>query len=131
VRAPLFPLQNTVAMINLDMISRNSPQSLEIIGALQCPELARIIKKENRGTGFHLSPKEMTGGSDHWNFYKKDIPSVFFFTGLHKDYHQVTDNPDKIDAQKAANVARLAFLTAWYIANDDHYYKVLQLKEDE
>jgi len=131
MKDPLFPLKNTVAMLNLDMISRNSPQSLEIIGARQCPDLARIIKKENRETDFQLSPKEMTGGSDHWSFFKKDIPSIFFFTGLHKDYHKVSDNPDKTNAEKAANVARLAFLTAWYIANDDHYYKVLQMKEKE
>ena len=131
VKDPLFPLKNTVAMLNLDMISRNPPQSLEIVGAQQCPDLARIIKKENRETGFNLSLKEMTGGSDHWNFYQKDIPSIFFFAGLHKDYHQVADNPDKTDAKKAANVARLAFLTAWYIANDDHRYKLVQKNEEE
>jgi Peptidase family M28/PA domain len=130
VRDPLFPLKNTVAMLNLDMISRNSPRSLEIIGAMQFPDLERIIKKENHETDFILLPKKMSGGSDHWNFYKKDIPSIFFFTGLHKDYHQVTDNPDKIDAQKAAQVARLAFLTAWYIANDNHRYKIVQIKEE-
>lgn len=131
VKDPLFPLKNTVAMLNLDMISRNSPDSLEIIGARQCPDLERIIKKENRETDFILLPKRMSGGSDHWNFYKKDIPSIFFFTGLHKDYHKVSDNPDKIDAQKAARVSRLAFLAAWYIANDNHLYQVVQIKEEE
>ena len=131
VKDPLFPLTNTVAMLNLDMISRNSPHSVEIIGARQYPDLARIIKKANRKTNFILLPKQMSGGSDHWNFYKKDIPSIFFFTGLHKDYHQVSDNPDKSDAQKAANVARLAFLTAWYIANDKHHYKLVQKTEEE
>jgi hypothetical protein len=131
VKDPLLPLKNTVAMLNLDMISRNSHDSLEIIGALQCPELARIIKMKNRQTDFVLLPKRMSGGSDHWNFYKKDIPSIFFFTGLHKDYHQVSDNPDKTDAQKAARVASLAFLTAWYIANDNHQYKIIQTKEED
>jgi hypothetical protein len=130
VKDPLFPLKNTVAMINLDMISRNSPDSLEIIGAVQCPELTKIIEKENHETDFILSLKKMSGGSDHWNFYKKDIPSVFFFTGLHPDYHHVSDNPDKIDARKAARVSKLAFLTAWWIANDDHYYHVIQMKEE-
>lgn len=116
-------------MLNLDMISRNSRDSLYIIGALQCPEIAKIIKKENRETDLVLLFKKMDGGSDHWNFYKKDIPGIFFHSGLHKDYHQVSDNPDKIDAEKAALVSRLAFLTAWYIANDDHHYKVVQMKE--
>jgi Zn-dependent M28 family amino/carboxypeptidase len=131
VKKPLFPLDNTVAMINLDMISRNSSHSLEIVGALQCPDLERIIKKENRKTGFILSPKNMTGGSDHYNFYKKDIPSIFFFTGFHQDYHQVSDNPDKSDTQKAANVAKLVFLTAWYIANDNHHYKIVKIRGED
>ena len=131
VEDPLFPLINTVAMFNLDMISRNSPDSLEIIGAIQCLELAKIISMENRETDFVLRLKKMDGGSDHWNFYKKDIPSIFFFSGLHKDYHKVSDNPDKTDSKKAARVARLAFLTAWYIANDNRHYKIVQIKEDD
>ena len=130
VRDPLFPLENTVAMLNLDMISRNAPDSLAIIGGLQCPDLAAIIKKENRKTDMILSMKNMSGGSDHWNFYKKDIPAVFLFSGLHKDYHQVSDNPDRINPQKAARVSRLAFLTAWYIANDRNRYKILKVNDD-
>jgi len=131
VKAPLFPLENTVAMLNLDMIGRNAPDSLEIIGALQCPDLAEIIYKENKQTDFILTQKKMSGGSDHWNFYKKDIPSIFFFADLHKDYHQTSDNPEKINAEKAARVSRLAFLTAWYIANDDHKYNISKIKEED
>jgi hypothetical protein len=131
VKDPLFPLKNTVAMLNLDMISRNSHDSLDIIGALQCPEIKKIIVKENRETDFILLFKKMDGGSDHWNFYKKDIPGIFFHSGLHKDYHKVSDNPDKIDAEKATLVSKLAFLTAWYIANDEHHYKVIQMKEED
>ena len=131
VKAPLFPLENTVAMLNLDMISRNSRDSLEIIGGLQCPDLAGIISKENKQTDFILTQKKMSGGSDHWNFYKKDIPSIFFFADLHKDYHQTSDNPDKIDPEKAARVSRLVFLTAWYIANDDHKYNISIIKGED
>ena len=131
VKDPLFPLKNTVAMLNLDMIGRNSPDSLEIVGAIQCPEIAKIIAKENKETDFVLLFRKMDGGSDHWNFYKNDIPGIFFHSGLHKDYHQVSDNPDKINAQKAARVSRLAFLTAWYIANDTRFYKVFQMKQND
>ena len=79
VKEPLFPLKNTVAMLNLDMIGRNSPDSLEIIGAIQCPEIAKIIAKENKETDFVLLFRKMDGGSDHWNFYKNDIPGIFLW----------------------------------------------------
>jgi len=70
--------------------------------------------------------KHMSGGSDHYSFYTKDIPDVFFFTGLHRDYHKVSDNPDRVDTEKNARVAQLAFLTAWYISNDKHHYKLIK-----
>lgn len=126
VRKPLLPLDATVAMINLDMIGRNHPDSLFIEGARQNPGLMKIIRKENKKTGMTLvgsRSKKMSGGSDHYPFYQKNIPAVFFFTGLHKDYHKVSDNPDRLDAGKNARVARLAFLTAWQIANEKHHYK--------
>jgi Zn-dependent M28 family amino/carboxypeptidase len=131
VKHPLYPLENTIAMLNMDMIGRNSPDSIEIIGALRCPELAHIIEKENRKTGFVLSEKGMSGGSDHWYFFKEEIPAIHFFSGLHKDYHQVSDNPDTIDAEKAARVARLVFLTAWDIAFDSNKYRILQGEDEE
>jgi Zn-dependent M28 family amino/carboxypeptidase len=130
VKDPLFPLEQTVAMLNLDMIGRNSPDTLDIIGALQCPDIAEIIQKANRNTDLILRMKKMSGGSDHWNFYKKEIPGIFFFSGLHRDYHQVSDNPDKINYEKAARVSKLAFLTGWYIANDTDRYKLIRGKED-
>jgi hypothetical protein len=131
VKHPLFPLDKTVAMLNMDMISRNSPDSLEIIGALRCPDLETVINNQNHKTGFILQPKKMSGGSDHWNFYKNNIPSVFFFTGFHKDYHRESDNPDKSDPKKASRVAKLVFLTTWYIANDPMHYKLLEGEDDE
>ncbi len=126
---PGWPLKQTVAMLNLDMISYNHPDTLEIVGARQNPDLVKIIRKQNKKVGFKLDEsksKRMGGGSDHYNFYRRGIPAVFFFTGLHKDYHQVGDNPDRINASKAARVARLAFLTAWYIANDKHHYRLIK-----
>jgi len=122
VNHPLLPLEKTIAMLNLDMISRNSPDTLELIGAKQCSGLKNLITKENKPTGFILLSKKMSGGSDHWNFYQKNIPSIFFFSGLHKDYHQTSDNPDKINALKAARVAQLVFHTAWELSNDNQYF---------
>ncbi|MEI7727317.1 MAG: M20/M25/M40 family metallo-hydrolase [Bacteroidota bacterium] len=133
VRKPLWPLGKTVSMLNLDMIGRNDPDSLEIIGAKQNPGLVKIVRKRNKEIGFTLSESKserMDGGSDHASFFKKGVPVIFFFTGLHKDYHQVTDSPDRVNADKASRVARLAFMTAWTVANERQRYKMIKPKDD-
>ncbi len=131
IRHPWWPLTNTEAMINLDMISRNDPDSLEIIGARQNPDLAKIVRKQNKSIGFKLVENKnetIDADSDHFNFYQKGIPDILFFTGLHQDYHKVSDNPDRINAEKASRVARLAFLTAWALANEHKHYKIIMPK---
>jgi Zn-dependent M28 family amino/carboxypeptidase len=57
--------------------------------------------------------------SDHYNFAKNNIPVIFYFNGLHEDYHKVTDTIEKINFQKIETIARLVFLTAWELANSD------------
>jgi Zn-dependent M28 family amino/carboxypeptidase len=57
--------------------------------------------------------------SDHYNFAKKGIPVVFFCSGEHEDYHQVTDTVDKLDGAKMERIARLAFWTGWHVATVD------------
>ena len=127
VRKPLWPLEKTVAMLNLDMIGRNNPDSLYIIGARQNPGLLKVVRKQNKAIGFTLvesQNKQLEGGSDHASFFYQGVPVLFFFTGFHPDYHKVTDQADRIDADKAARVARLAFLTAWTVANENKHYKI-------
>jgi Zn-dependent M28 family amino/carboxypeptidase len=131
VSHPLFPLEKTVAMLNLDMISRNGTDSLELVGAPVSPDIAAVIKKENRKPRMTLVPSDdYFGGSDHYSFYKQNVPFMFFFTGLHKDYHTVRDNPDKVDCNKAARVSRLVFYTALKIANSRNHYRVTGKKEE-
>ena len=119
VDLPLVPLDKTVAMLNLDMLGRNSPDTLFLHNAEQNQQIAEIIKDQNQklNTNFILVEKGVSGGSDHAPFHKKGIPNIFFFTGLHKDYHGFGDNPNKIDFEKVARVSRLAFATAWKISN--------------
>lgn len=129
VRNPLFPLDKTIAMLNMDMISRNSIDSLYLEGATASPDLTEIVKIQNKEFGFKIiADDKFTGGSDHANFFKHNVPFVFFFSGLHSDYHTVRDNPDKVNPEKAAKVAKLAFKTAWYIANDNKRYKIVDKK---
>jgi hypothetical protein len=127
VEQPLFPLNNTVAMLNLDMIGRNSEDTVYIIGAPRSPDLAKITEEENRSVGFNLSlaQEKYFGGSDHVSFYKKKIPVLFYHSGEHADYHKVTDHAEFINTNKIAKVARLAFRTAWRIANEEKHYRII------
>jgi len=123
---PLFPLEQTVAMINMDMVGRNNEDSLYVVGPSRSPDLAQINSEENQHIGFILvSDDRVIGGSDHMSFLRKNIPFIFYFTGFHPQYHQVTDHADLISTTKIARVARLAFRTAWRIANDDKRYRVI------
>lgn len=122
---PLIPLSKTIAMLNLDMISRNG-DSLQILGDKFNPELSAIIKEENSIVGLNIidSGNEFFGASDHANFFKNNISSIFFFTGTHSDYHTVRDNPDKVDHKKAEKTTKLVFRTAWRIVNENRYYTI-------
>ena len=121
VKKPFFPVNHTVAMLNMDMISRGGPDTLSADGTSRSPELAGIIERHSLATRLYIKADTGggVGGSDHQPFINKGIPAIHFFTGLHKDYHQVTDNPDKADATKAAHVTQLVFLTAKEIATSD------------
>lgn len=122
---PTVPLEKTVANINVDMIGRNAPDSIVVIGqeysslgplvrgvAEARPELGLTVAQD-------LWPEErFFFRSDHFNFARKDIPALFFFAGVHEDYHRASDHVEKIDSDKAARVAQLIFHTAYAIAND-------------
>lgn len=116
---PIYPLDKTVAMFNLDMVGRNTPKEVTLFGAEQSKMLKRVVMAQNKASiNYKLDlPAKVSGNSDHASFYRKNIPVIFFTTGLHKDYHQVTDHPEKIDAVKIRDVARLCFLTASKVAN--------------
>jgi len=64
-------------------------------------------------------PNQFYYRSDHYNFAKNGIPVIFYFSGVHKDYHKPTDDVEKIDFNKVQKTARLVFYTAWEIANRD------------
>ena len=62
--------------------------------------------------------------SDHYNFAKNDIPVIFYFNGVHEDYHKPTDTIDKINFDKIEKISRLVFYTAWDLANRNDRIKV-------
>jgi len=126
VENPLLPLEQTVAMLNLDMVGRNSIDSLLVIGGSKSPDLAQIAQEENAKVGFTLVADNLSsGGSDHMSFQRKNVPFLFFFSGFHPDYHKVTDHADLLNIPKIARVATLTFRTAWRVANEDRKYKLI------
>jgi len=66
------------------------------------------------------NPERFYYRSDHYNYAKHGIPIIFYFTGVHADYHQPTDTVDKIDFNKMERIDRLVFATGWRVANLDH-----------
>jgi hypothetical protein len=122
---PTVPIGQIVANINADMISRNAPDSIVVIGK-EYSSLGNVVNRvgaRHPELGLTVSddlwPQErFFYRSDHFNFARLEIPALFFFSGVHEDYHQPSDTVDRIDADKAARVARLIFYTTQEIAND-------------
>jgi hypothetical protein len=100
VRHPRFPLESTATMVNLDMVGRLRDNELTVYGTGSSPGFDELVEQANQQqtTPFRLF-KVATGygPSDHQSFYEAGIPVLFFFTGLHNDYHRPTDDFDKID----------------------------------
>lgn len=123
VKHPPMPLEQTVAMINLDMVGRNADDAVQVIstesasgGALKSLARACASGVPDLSLEFDLTAFR---GSDHAHFLSSRIPVAFFFSGLHRDYHHVTDEVDKIDCNRVARVARVAFLMAHRLASQE------------
>lgn len=130
---PIYPLENTVTNLNIDMIGRvdyahtGNPDYVYIIGSNMLSNDLHAANEEANRNYTHLNldyaynslddPNRFYFRSDHYNFAKNDIPSIFYFSGVHEDYHQATDTVDKIDFNKVEKVSRLVFHTAWIILN--------------
>lgn len=133
---PLFPIANTIADLNIDMIGRRDEDHKEngnyiyVIGSDRLStDLHNINEAANtKYTKLNLDYKynsrtdinQFYYRSDHYNFAKKGIPIIFYFNGVHADYHKATDTPDKIEYDLLAKRAQLAFVTAWELANREN-----------
>lgn len=131
---PIFPLANTVADLNIDMIGRDDKdnrgkQYVYVIGSeMLSSELKKINEAANKSTvNLELNykyddpkdPDRLYYRSDHYNFAKNNIPIAFYFDGIHEDYHQPTDDPEKIDYPLLQKRTQLIFATAWELVNRD------------
>ena len=132
---PVFPLAQTVANLNIDMIGRigNDMESagdyVYLIGSdklsTELHNLSEEVNKKYMNLNLDYTyndendPNRFYYRSDHYNFAKNNIPIIFYFNGVHPDYHKITDTPDKIEYDLLEKKARLIFLTAWEVANRD------------
>jgi hypothetical protein len=121
---PVVPLKDVVADINIDMIGRNWPDTIVAIGK----EHSDLGATLNRVNAAHPElgmtaiddrwPEErFYFRSDHYNFARKGVPILFFFNGVHEDYHRPSDSPDKIEPEKEARIIRLIFYLGEDIAS--------------
>ena len=98
VKNPVIPLESTVAMVNLDMVGRLRDNELTIYGTGSAPTFDGLVEKANEDYKFDLfKVPSGYGPSDHQSFYTAGVPVLFFFTGLHDNYHRPTDDFDKIE----------------------------------
>lgn len=133
---PVFPLENTIADLNTDMIGRiddahkDKPNYVYLIGSNMLSTDLHNISEETNKKYINLDldytfndvndPNKFYYRSDHYNFAKNNIPVIFYFNGVHEDYHKPTDTPDKINYEILAKRTQLIFATAWELANGEN-----------
>ena len=141
---PPVSLAQTVAVLNMDMIGRNeevrvgggrrfrglelqtaesNANALNIMGYTYSADLKAAVEQANRGYELELemdydnNPSNLLRRSDQWPFLQMGVPSLFFHTGLHPDYHTEFDVPERIEYQKLERIARLVHQLSWNLAN--------------
>jgi hypothetical protein len=120
IQDPIFPLDKTLAMINLDMVGRNDVDQMAVIGKYQFPKLFKIIETINKNTvnfQFNFSVEQFIRQSDHSPFMRAGIPCLMFNSGMHDQLHTPRDTVDRIIPDKVEKAAQLVFLSLWQVAN--------------
>ena len=141
VENPLFPLENTITNLNVDMIGRTDPTResnndnyIYLIGTDRLSSLLHETSEKVNEKTVNLEldyrfnawddPNRFYFRSDHYNFAQYNIPVIFYFSGTHEDYHGPGDTADKIRYDLLTKRAKLIFHTAWEIANMEETIKV-------
>lgn len=140
VENPVFPLENTVADVNVDMVGRvdkkhaDNPNYIYVIGSDRLSTQLHEINETANATYTQLEldytynadddPNRYYYRSDHYNFAELGIPAIFYFNGTHDDYHRPSDTVDKINFEKMARIGQLVFHVTWELANRDERIQV-------
>ena len=143
---PYAPLEDIVAVLNMDMIGRNeevpedgggrfrglevqtgdsNANAINILGHTFSADLRAAVEAANEAHGLELeldydnNASNLLRRSDQWPFLQSGVPALFFHTGLHPDYHTVNDTPDRIEYGKMETIVRLVHRTSWSLADAD------------
>lgn len=129
---PIYPLKKTIANLNIDMIGRidanhTNNNYIYVIGSDKISSDLHEINEQSNKNKIKLEldytyndesdPNRFYYRSDHYNFAKNDIPVIFYFSGVHEDYHKPTDDVEKIDFEKIEKTTKLVYYVAWELAN--------------
>jgi Zn-dependent M28 family amino/carboxypeptidase len=133
IENPVYPYDKTIANLNIDMIGRSdaahksNPNYVYLIGSDKLSkDLHQLSEAVNRNTvkmeldytyNRENDPNRFYYRSDHYNFAKEGIPVIFYFSGVHSDYHKPSDTIDKLNLDKIKTTAQLVFYTIWEIVN--------------
>jgi hypothetical protein len=111
---PPIALANVVAVLNIDMIGRNSPSAIYVAGLDRSTlgDRAGAVAAAHAELGLQPTALAVSANSDHWPFFSRGIPALMFYNGSNAEYHRPTDTVDLIDADLAARTARLVYYTA-------------------
>ena len=140
VEKPIFPIANSIANINVDMVGRvdekyaANPNYVYVIGSNRLSTELHDINEEMNQLHTQLvldytynaesDPNRYYYRSDHYNFAEKGIPAIFYFNGTHEDYHRTSDTVEKINFDKMAIIGKLVFHTAWELADREKRIEV-------
>ncbi|MEM7305717.1 MAG: M20/M25/M40 family metallo-hydrolase [Planctomycetota bacterium] len=129
---PPVPKKQIVAMLNLDMVGRGKESEVVVLGAKQNPDLGKVLTRAKKLGKLKIKPlfgkaargaDELWQRSDHYSFHEIGVPVLFFFEAVsildNSDYHTWRDTIDKLNVEKITRTARLAYYTAWILAEDD------------
>jgi len=120
VKNPTMPFDKIMAMVNMDMIGRMKDSTVVVQGAGTSPIWKELVSEANKGIGLAVKfNDDGYGPSDHSSFYSKDKPVLFFFSGVHTDYHKPSDTWDKINAMGEERILKLTYKTIDAIQNLD------------
>jgi hypothetical protein len=116
---PTLPFSGVVANLNIDMVGRNKSKEMDVYGNGTSPDLDAAHRTAAAKSGLQFTAKigSIFLRSDQVNFYEKNVPCLFWTSGLHKDYHTAGDVAARIDEGKVARAALHAYHTAWIVAN--------------
>jgi hypothetical protein len=134
VANPTVSLGSIVAMINMDMIGRHNPDGEDNMLAIQGlgtgASFQQIVDRRTQETGFKYIPDQSAKGpSDHAAFYEGGVPALFFFTGVHDDYHQPGDDVEKVNAKDGARITGLVYGIALDLVNGEEAPRFAKVEE--